>query len=1020
MTPLQLRLREFGPYTGRHEIDFTEFDDRQLFLIHGPTGSGKSAILDAMCFALYGETSGADRDGHQLRSDFADLEDPTEVRFEFRLGERTYRVVRRPRMRLPKQRGEGFTTKSEDATLWDQTEARGDAEGDPLAEGKRDVDARVEQLLGFKSGQFRQVVMLPQGKFRRFLSAGSSDREELLKVLFETQPFEDLEDTLKQMANESESQVRAIRQQRKQALNRVGVDDRDALDAQIDKATRVHRLATAWQETLDERLGDAREALESAKKDREVLDERDDARSTLNELKEREDAIQEKKSRRSAAQKAAEVAPVQANYEERQEEKAEAEEDLQKAEKELEDASEKLSEAEANLEKENERDDERESLREKKTELAGLRDDAEALQSVQKDLDEAQSKKESAQETKDEIEAKIRALEDEIDTLRGKREEAVAEAQTVDRLEGDLEKAEKKLQRARDLAGHREKLQEAQDTVDSAREDLGERKEALDAAKRRQEALQKKRMEGYATVLARDLSDGEPCPVCGSEEHPDPAAHDDEIPSPDDLDAASDAVAEAQSEVESARETVKEHETTVTRQKMAIEGILDDAPEVESTSEDELTETRDALESDLSEARQAEERVGTLDETIETKEEELDGLKTERKEAEETFREADKEVTRLESKRDTRQDKLPDSVGSVEELEEKIDEVSRRLEEMEEALKTAREEKEVAGQVAARKESERDSARETLKTAVEKRDEAENAFQAALSDAGFESVEAFEEAHLSDDERKALNEEIEAYESDRSAAEDRLQRAEEKAAEIDGEPDVDAREERVGFLDEALDLQRKRAFEVKARKDALREAKDELGDLSDDLAEAEERYAHVGHLADTARGKNDHNVSLQRFVLATRLEEVLRVANEHFGRMSQNRYHLRRETEVRDGRSASGLDLVVDDAHTGNRRSVSTLSGGEGFQASLALALGLSDVVQSIAGGRHLDTIFIDEGFGSLDADALDRAMQSLTNLQSGGRLVGIISHVSELKKRITARLEVQTSQEGSQVRVEA
>lgn len=189
---------------------------------------------------------------------------------------------------------------------------------------------------------------------------------------------------------------------------------------------------------------------------------------------------------------------------------------------------------------------------------------------------------------------------------------------------------------------------------------------------------------------------------------------------------------------------------------------------------------------------------------------------------------------------------------------------------------------------------------------------------------------------------------------------------------------------------------------------------EEIEDLREELESADERYENVGFLSDVARGKNRQRMSLQRFVLATRLEEVLQVANDHIEHMTQNRYHLLRAEEVRGRRSGAGLDLLVYDAQTGERRPVSTLSGGEGFMTSLSLALGLSDVVQSVSGGRHLETLFIDEGFGSLDQEALNRAMEALSDLRDTGRLVGVISHVSELKQRIPTRLEVEQTQQGS------
>jgi exonuclease SbcC len=258
-----------------------------------------------------------------------------------------------------------------------------------------------------------------------------------------------------------------------------------------------------------------------------------------------------------------------------------------------------------------------------------------------------------------------------------------------------------------------------------------------------------------------------------------------------------------------------------------------------------------------------------------------------------------------------------------------------------------------------------------------------------------------------------MKEQVETFGEEWAAATDRKARAEEEAEDVE-EPDVEGVEETVDSLSEELDEVKEAVTKLEMEAEEIRDALQNIEEIEGELQKADERYSQVGFLAKLARGDNESRMSLQRFVLATRLEEVLRVANEHIAHMTQNRYRFLRSEEVGDRRSGSGLDLLVHDAYTGDRRPVATLSGGEGFMAALSLALGLSDVVQSISGGRHLETLFIDEGFGSLDQEALDRAMQALSDLKDTGRLVGVISHVSELKQRISTRLEVNQTQEGS------
>ena len=301
MTPLHLTVREFGPYTGTQSVNFEELDEQRLFLIHGPTGSGKTALLDAICFALYGETSGSDRGGHDLRSDFASDDAATEVVLDFELGAHTFRVTRRPRQQLAKQRGDGLTDKSEEATFWkhataETSGASANPEGTVLAEGKRDVDAKIHDLLGFEVDQFRQVVMLPQGKFRRFLSANSKDREDLLKVLFETKPFEDLQKVLKEMKKEAKDEVDAVRHKQRSELDRHDVESIEELERKRDKADRICRLSERRHAHLKDQLDAAREALQSARKDQERLDEQAEAARALAELEETQDAHEERKA----------------------------------------------------------------------------------------------------------------------------------------------------------------------------------------------------------------------------------------------------------------------------------------------------------------------------------------------------------------------------------------------------------------------------------------------------------------------------------------------------------------------------------------------------------------------------------------------------------------------------------------------------------------------------------------------------------------------------------------------------
>ena len=1027
MTPLHLTLCEFGPYTGTQDVNFEKLDGQRLFLIHGPTGSGKTALLDAICFALYGETSGSDRGGHDLRSDFASDDAATEVVLDFELGAHTFRVMRRPRQQLAKQRGDGLTDKSEKATLWkhataETPEASGTPEGTVLAEGKRDVDAKIHDLLGFEVDQFRQVVMLPQGKFRRFLSADSKDREGLLKVLFETKPFEDLQNVLKEMKKEAKDAVEAVRRKRMSELDRYDVASDEELEAKRDKANRIYRLSKRRHAHLKDQLDAAREALQSARKDQERLDEQAEATRVLEELQKQKNAHEEKKQTLQSAKKAQQVAPYQAALEERKKEAEGAETSLAEAESTLADAERRREATKSALADERDRDKEREALRDRVKMIGELTDTVEQLSEITGEIKEKTKEKEAAEATLSEREAEQAEVTAKQEKAREKRDKAQEAAVQLELLETRAREAERRLEEARKLAEKRDELTTAQSALEKADQAVETCEEALTNARVHLEGLEQERMDGYATVLARDLADGKACPVCGSHEHPAPATGAHDVPDPSTLQAARARVDVAQEELSAARDERSSARETEARIQTTIEGIVqrdadanDNAPPLDDLPS--LEKTRDTTQAVLEDAHSAHEDVRTLDTEIEKRAVELKELDEQLTEDREAIQSTERQITKLESRRDTLSEDVPEDLSTPNALREAREAAQNTLDTLTAALEKAEKEHDAAKTAATKAESDVENAQARLADATERASAAEKTFRGELAKAGFESRSAYEDARLPEEEREELRDKIKAFESDLSDARGRKQRADVVAEDI-GDPGVDAAEEQVEAIERRTEQQQKRTTQLETARSALTDAMDALAKFADELRAADERFARVGALANAARGDNDHNLSLQRFVLATRLEEVLRVANDHVSRMSQDRYRLRRHDEVRHGGRAAGLDLVVHDAYTGAERPVSTLSGGEGFQAALALALGLSDVVQRVAGGRHIETIFIDEGFGSLDPEALDRAMESLASLQSGGRLVGIISHVTDLKQRVQARIEVEPSQEGSQVRV--
>lgn len=1025
MTLEHLQFTQFGPYAKEQTIDFSAFAGHQLFLIHGPTGAGKSFVLDAICYALYGESSGAERDATDLRSQYATPEEPTEVALDFRLGETHYRVRRRPRMELAKKRGDGTTTRGPDAWLWDRTNidsgANAGAEGTLLSDGKRDVNQRIEDLLGLKAAQFRQVALLPQGQFRAFLSASSSDREDILKILFDTQRFADLEAELKAMHSEAQEEAQALLNQREALLSQHGADTADELHALRDERATELEAANEARETATTKLKEATEALQTARDQQQRLDAVEEAQDTVETLQPEQEAQAERTARAEAAERAQRITSAEERMQERQTEYAEAQEDLQTAKDAYDAAKDALNDAQSALAAEQERSDERAALSDKISALSTARSDVEKLANAKQTVASAQEKLEAAQQERDALQAEIRQLESDAEQAQSGIDTHTDEAQTVAERAATVDTWADRLKQAKRLQDLQEQLQEAESELAEAKARVEEHKETRNAKKELMRTLEQSRDEGYASVLASRLEDGDPCPVCGATAHPAPADEVHDVPDAEALESARGKLDQAESDLQAAQQKQNQAQRAVDKHTSAIETLQDtDTALTEHTVSEVETKHQDAKEA-LASAQTAQSMVKNATADLEATNEELETKRDALQEKQEAVREAKSTYEQATARVDDLTERVPDGVDSVETLEARQAALEDELAALTTALEEANQAKEKASNAYAAAEKDLENKREQSDAAQQKYAAAQEQFRTALREHGFEDRSAYESARMEPDALAELRKRIQEVDQQWSNAQSKLEEAKARAEGITA-PDVEGAEAKVQALNDRISTLDQEIGGLQNATAALNDAIEQLEAILEEAQAAEEKAEHIGHLSQVARGKqgNERNISLQRYVLAARLKDVLQVANEHLQRMSQGQYHLRRATTLDDARSSGGLDLRVYDAHTNEERPVSTLSGGEGFNASLALALGLSDVVQRRTGGRRLNTLFIDEGFGTLDQDTLERALNVLYDVQEQqqGRLLGIISHVTELKRRLPARLTVHAAQDGSTLSV--
>lgn len=1012
MRPVSIELSAFGPFAGSQRIDFGDLAGNRLFLITGPTGSGKTTLLDAMCFALYGDTSGAERDGKQMRSDHAGPEVLTEVVLDFSLGERLYRVRRVPEQERAKLRGEGTTTQKSDATLWDRTGAGEDTEGVVLGTGWTGVTREVEVLVGFSTEQFRQVIMLPQGKFRELLTASSEQREAILQKLFQTDLYLAVQKALKDRSAAIRRHSETLTERRNTLLEQLGVSDEQALQERLAELAR--RVGEIEASLVPLRLAET-QAVAALHKGKE-LDAKytvlKGAEKAVNDLKLTEGEFQEKRSQLARAEKAASLDDLYQQLKMARTGEAKAKDRLETATTAAKAAAADLDKAQKALLQEQGREPERTALQRSIGDLQRHREDAKEIAAARGQANDAEV---LFQDAKQALAAMERTLDDNKKAegeLAPRLADATDKATRIDGLKQAADAAAKRLEQYQGLEQARAELSDLGKSHAAALEQRQVREGAVTAARERLRALQQARTDGQAAVLAAALVEGDPCPVCGATHHPRPAEAQGTVPTSEDVEAAQANVDGAQIERDRAKDDVQVIATEIAVAEQRRGSLTLELGEAANAAKDTLTQAAEQARQALISAQTAEKGLADL-------QAEALQLKTQMGEQEAKLATSRDQIGTLQSDLAAktaalreREAKVPEQWRETTAVKEALAEATTQLENAQQALRDAENRQQEAlkcqsGTAAGLEEAKRgvgESAK-ILKTLTA-------TWTVRVAEVGFPTEAEYLDARLEPALRERLRGDIAAYDADLTKAAERLNVAREDIKDT-RPPDLAAlsQHEEEARTAHAAAEKDKTTLETTLAGEKKTEAA--LADTSRQLDKARNEYAVVGRLSDVANGQNSYRLSFQRFVLTALLDDVLVAASNRLQRMSKGRYRLERITTQGDQRSQGGLDLQVEDAYTGKVRPVASLSGGESFLAALSLALGLAEVVEAYAGGVRLDTIFIDEGFGSLDPEALDLAVNTLVDLQSQGRLVGVISHVPELKERIDVRLEL-TSTRGS------
>lgn len=870
MKPLKLTMRAFGPYAGETVIDFEKLQGRHLFLICGPTGAGKTTILDAMCYALYGKTSG-DRTGEKMRSDYADSSERTEVVFDFMLGDKTYRATRSPAQMVDKKRGSGQTLAAMQASLSKLEDGK---EINTLRTG---IEEAAGKLIGLNADQFCQVILLPQGDFRKLLVAKADEREAILKQLFKTQRFSDFKDRLKDRLDAKVREKMEKQTREDQILSSSGATDEKQLSQMVEEAGKELKEA---QDIVKSREKESNEFREVYQKETALMGHFTELEKALKQdaaLKNEEGRMKEMEASLSLIRSARELAPYF-------------------------------------------------------VQLDGIT--REGKQEAVK-LKTARADMETYSKLNETLEKRIQ----ELDAMKEKREE---ERKTALKMQDLVPKAKLYGAAVQALKNAKNALSRAEEETKRLQAAAEAARKARDEQKEKADAVRKSYIEGQAFLLAEGLEDGVPCPVCGAIHHPAPARGGDHV-------AKAEDVERAQKEYERAS---------------AAYDRANDAKEKHSTG---------AYAKAVSDHAKADAQMKTLEE-------------------------------------------IPEAYRDPKYLEAESTRLLTDIRKWEQDKETAAAQLRKAGADLSASQAACRNAEERREELVKKYRETESVLKGASDQAGFKSLDECKEWYKKKDTEESVRKTLEQYRADRKSTEERI-KAEEQATAGKERPDMLALNEKSKALQDQLKKASERAAALKERTETLQKAVSDARAIEKELEDLRKEEGLIRGLYDLTSGKKTR-ITLERYVLGTLLDDVANAANLRLLSMSRRRYSLHRMTDE-SGLGKGGLSLEVSDSFTGRSRPANTLSGGETFLASLSLALGLADVVQSRQGGVRLDTMFIDEGFGTLDPDSLNSAMNTLIDLQNTGRMVGIISHVPELEERIDARLRVTPAEKGSKAEFE-
>lgn len=900
MKPVKMILCGWGPYKGREEIPFERLSDG-LFLVTGATGAGKTTIFDGIIYALYGRVSGEIRERESVRSDFCVPTDETYVNLLFSHNGKKYEITRSPKYLRPKKRGGKQGELVEEKEKARLTIYHEDG-SEKTVDGVNDVTKAVEEILRLDEKQFKQTTMIAQGEFTRLLFATPKDKTEIFRNLFGTRIYELFTKKMRTEGKELEGKIRFVREIMEDTVSQLPVND------------------DTWQALLQEKSHHYGQMKDS-----------------LSELVKRENKSLKNLQKETEEAEANERVLLEQYNRAQETEKRFAE----------------LTEAEKSLH----------NIKSQADEMNGMREQLKQAEKVSKLLP-ISNRMDILQRQYDAEEKKEKELCKQIDEKMESQKVLMPFHENESCWKEWLALSGTYVQHRISLSEVVEKREEAVRFHEKQKQLYLKKEEEKEQAGEKYRALVTARQRAAVGIVATQLKEGMPCPVCGSLDHPKVAAISEAIPD-------EEMMKKAQKREEDVRKEFEKILQTAGAAKEKLSQISEQVEILQKTTEEEKEELKKQFKTHKILSQLFDLSEGAFETFLELPAEELN-----------------KKRNAMQTYGENALEKWYTLERELHALTERLSDVKNQKEETKEALFL----QEQDFMLTCREAFGEKQGKEVYISIIRQYEKSEEWIQSVRGK--LEEYGAKYQSAL--DRKKRCQEVCETLErTDVEELQGKLQQADKKKKELS-----------VLCHEKQEQIYICRTAEKKLEKKLFEEAV------------LQEKYGVYHDIASVAEGKNNKYLVFEQYVLAYFFEDILKAANKRFGSMSNGRYILKRAKEVGDGRSRDNLEMVVHDYYTGKTRSVKTLSGGESFQAALSLALGMSDVIQHMSGGIRVETLFLDEGFGALDAEALNQACETLISLADQNIFIGVISHVEELKERIRCQIQVDRTNQGSHINV--